>query len=87
MARFAFPSSSFYLAICFGYLLLSTRPSFYFFQRKFIDDWIVQLLDTEVKRKIKKEPALAVEMKNDAFTSDVNAQDEGDIVRDLWNFS
>ena len=58
----------------------------------FIDDFPdKQLLDTDVKRKIKKEPALAVEMSNNAFTSNVGANEQeqvagGDLISDLWTF-
>jgi U3 small nucleolar RNA-associated protein 19 len=45
-------------------------------------------LDTETKRKIKKEPALAVEMKSDAFAINVSADDkQGDVISELWSFS
>jgi len=49
-----------------------------------------QLLDTETKRKVKKEPALAVEMTADLFTCAVGTANEGsgggDVVKDLWGF-
>ena len=51
----------------------------------------LQLLDTETKRKIKKEPALAVEMRCDVFQTggcDENGPDSArDIVSNLWSFS
>jgi U3 small nucleolar RNA-associated protein 19 len=57
----------------------------------FLDHGYGTLLDTEIKRKIKKEPALAVEMRSDAFTGGDGAQDDqvgiGDVVSDLWSFS
>jgi len=56
----------------------------------FLDHGYGTLLDTEVKRKIKKEPALAMEMRSDAFSTDVGAEDaevNGDVVSDLWNFA
>jgi hypothetical protein len=67
----------------------------YFFTRSLLelthDLHCAQLLDTETKRKIKKEPALAVEMRADLFTSNVDAEGEGtgggDVISDLWNFS
>ena len=62
------------------------------FCSEFIDNFPdKQLLDTDVKRKIKKEPALAVEMSNNAFTSNVGANEQeqvagGDLISDLWTF-
>lgn len=53
---------------------------------------ILQLIDTEVKRKIKKEPALAVELRKDLFPeSDAPEMDAGvsgrDAVSELWVFA
>ncbi|KIM91722.1 hypothetical protein PILCRDRAFT_811012 [Piloderma croceum F 1598] len=57
----------------------------------FLDHGYGTLLDTETKRKIKKEPALAVEMTADLFTRAVSTENEGagggDVVNDLWSFS
>lgn len=53
---------------------------------------ILQLIDTEVKRKIKKEPALAMELRKDLFPeSDAPEMDAGvsgrDAVSELWVFA
>jgi len=53
---------------------------------------ILQLIDTEVKRKIKKEPALAMELRKDLFPeSDAPEADAGasgrDAVSELWVFA
>jgi len=54
----------------------------------FLDHGYGTLLDTETKRKIKKEPALAVEMKTNALVIDVSTEGEqGDIISELWSFS
>jgi U3 small nucleolar RNA-associated protein 19 len=65
------------------------RSSFVFFVRALR---ILQLIDTEVKRKIKKEPALAMELRKDLFPeSDAPEMDAGvsgrDAVSELWVFA
>jgi U3 small nucleolar RNA-associated protein 19 len=65
------------------------RSSFVFFVRALK---ILQLIDTEVKRKIKKEPALAMELRKDLFPeSDAPEMDAGvsgrDAVSELWVFA
>lgn len=54
---------------------------------------LAQLMDTETKRKIKKEPALAVEMRSDIFAvadggeaEGAAVQRSGDVVSELWAF-
>jgi len=53
---------------------------------------VFQLIDTEVRRKIKKEPALAMTLKKDLFPeSDAAETDTGvsgrDAVSELWVFA
>jgi len=67
-----------------------TKPGYS--MEDFLDHTYGTLIDTEVKRKIKKEPALAMELRKDLFpVSDASEMDAGvsgrDAVSELWVFA
>lgn len=64
-----------------------TKPGYS--MEDFLDHTYGTLIETEVKRKIKKEPALVMELRKDLFpTADAGKMDDGvrDVVSDLWVF-
>ncbi|KAF5350257.1 hypothetical protein D9758_007810 [Tetrapyrgos nigripes] len=52
----------------------------------FLDHTYATLFDTEANRKIKKEPALAIETDQQSKSNFVNSDEGGDVVHDLWTF-
>ncbi|KAG1754382.1 CBF/Mak21 family-domain-containing protein [Suillus lakei] len=66
-----------------------TKPGYS--MEDFLDHTYGTLIETEIKRKIKKEPALAMELRKDLFpTADAANTDDGvvgrDVVSELWVF-
>ena len=53
-------------------------------------DMLLQMMDTETKRKIKREPALAMQMRPDIFAcageTEMAAAGEQDVISELWAF-
>ncbi|KAG8682333.1 hypothetical protein FRC08_015026 [Ceratobasidium sp. 394] len=53
----------------------------------FLDHTYTTLLETEVKRKLKKDPAMTLETPVNLFPTSVSAEvQKGDVVSELWVF-
>jgi len=66
-----------------------TKPGYS--MEDFLDHTYGTLIDTESKRRIKKEPAVVVELKSNIFSTGSTPIDDepttGDVISDLWIFS